>query len=166
VSAGGSRPWPAITTSGPLEPARSVPRSEARLFALQIVRDPGYRSRLMEKARAGRLPPPIEEMLWAYAYGRPPERMEIGPPGAFQELEDLPMPALALRAKQVAEFLEIEAAAEERGEDGPLREAPVERAAQRRTDAVVEIALRTERAARSGGDGGEGDSSPDEDPAA
>jgi hypothetical protein len=63
-------------------------RNEARLFALQIVRDPAVRTRLLEQARSGRLPPPIMLMLFHYAYGKPPDRLEIGRGPDLSELSE------------------------------------------------------------------------------
>lgn len=50
---------------------------EARKFAQGIVASAKYRKTLREQAENGELPPPIQTMLWAYAYGKPPEKVEI-----------------------------------------------------------------------------------------
>ena len=79
--------------------------NEARIFALRVVRDPLYREKLLIFARARRLHPLIEQMLWHYAYGKPPERVELGRAGDFESLEHLSKEELAERARKLAELL-------------------------------------------------------------
>lgn len=50
---------------------------EAREAASRIVDDPEYRENLLLRAKAGRLAPAVETMLWHYAKGKPVERVEI-----------------------------------------------------------------------------------------
>lgn len=75
---------------------------EARIFALRVVRDPAYREALLHHARARRLQPAVEIMLWHYAYGKPPDRIELGHPGEFGDLEGLSREELAARAAAIA----------------------------------------------------------------
>jgi hypothetical protein len=81
-------------------------RNEARLFALQIVRDRAYREALLKAARARTLPAAVETTLLAYAYGRPTERVELGRPGSFSELEGMSNKDLVLRARALSEAAE------------------------------------------------------------
>jgi hypothetical protein len=53
--------------------------AEAREACAEIVDDRAYRSELLERARAGKLAPGVETMLWYYAKGRP--REDIGVAG-------------------------------------------------------------------------------------
>ena len=55
---------------------------EAREAASEIVDNPAYRAKLVERALAGKLPPQIEAMLWAYAKGKPKETLELSGPDA------------------------------------------------------------------------------------
>lgn len=82
-----------------------VQRAEARMFALSIVRDPEYRKNLLIYARARMLPPAIEAMLWAYAYGRPVERVDVNVSQDPSRLEGLSRQELAERARLLSEVL-------------------------------------------------------------
>lgn len=93
-------PFPARPAGSPLGRAQ---RNEAKLFALQIVRDPEYRSGLLRAARARKLPPAIETMLWHYAYGKPVEKIDIGL--STDELEEMSDLELAKRAAMLAAVL-------------------------------------------------------------
>jgi hypothetical protein len=44
---------------------------DAREFFVDIVNNPDYRQSLERRARAGKLAPAVECMLWFYAYGKP-----------------------------------------------------------------------------------------------
>lgn len=44
------------------------------VFARSIVEDPTYQAQLLLRAQRGGLPPPVETMLYGYAYGKPAER--------------------------------------------------------------------------------------------
>lgn len=58
---------------------------EAREFAQRLVDDEEYRRSLRERLLAGSAGQ-MEILLWAYAHGKPPDRIETGGPGAFAEL--------------------------------------------------------------------------------
>jgi hypothetical protein len=90
----------------------SVQRQEARLFALSIVRDPVYRMMLMDRARTGKLAPAVETALMAYAWGKPPDRIELGRIGDAARFDSLSDDQLAERA--------VSAAAALRGEASPV----------------------------------------------
>ncbi len=50
---------------------------EAQAFARGIVTSAKYRKTLKEQAEAGTLPPALQQMLWAYYAGKPPEKVEV-----------------------------------------------------------------------------------------
>lgn len=43
-------------------------------FARSIVENPDYQTNLLKRAQGGELAPPVETMLFAYAYGKPTEQ--------------------------------------------------------------------------------------------
>ncbi len=49
---------------------------EAKLACSEIIDDPAYRFKLLSRARAGKLAPAVECMLWHYAKGKPKETIE------------------------------------------------------------------------------------------
>jgi len=79
-------------------PLSPVQKREAQLFALEVIRDPEYRANLKKAAIARTLAPAVEIRLLEYAYGKPPEKIELGRPGAFSRLDDLGPEGLAERA--------------------------------------------------------------------
>lgn len=81
-------------------------RNEARLFALTILRDPLYQQGLLAAARKRELAPAVEIAIMHYGWGKPPDKVEVGAPGAF-DLEDLPAAALADRAETLARTLRL-----------------------------------------------------------
>jgi hypothetical protein len=87
-------------------------RNEARIFALSIARNPEYRRNLTLAAIKRELAPAVELAVLAYAYGKPPDRVELGGPGAFGGYEDLPPEALAERAEHLAKVLRMAPRAE------------------------------------------------------
>ena len=48
-----------------------------REAAVAMTEDPVYRKKLLERLRAGTLAPGIEQMIWAYAYGKPKDTVAI-----------------------------------------------------------------------------------------
>jgi len=80
---------------------RAAQANEARLFCLSVVRDREYREALMIAAKARVLPPAIERMIWHYAYGRPPDKVELQV-STLPQLAELPLDQLAARATDVA----------------------------------------------------------------
>lgn len=81
-------------------------RNEARIFALQIVRDPAYRTNLLLAARNRTIPPGIESLLWHYAFGKPVETVEVGRIGE-SNYEELSREALINRAVELADRLRL-----------------------------------------------------------
>ena len=51
--------------------------AEARAVCAAIVNDPTYRAKLTARAQAGTLAPPVEAMLWHYAYGKPRDSVHV-----------------------------------------------------------------------------------------
>lgn len=47
------------------------------LFARSVLEDPKYQDNVRTRARNGKLSPPIEALLYAYAYGRPTEARRV-----------------------------------------------------------------------------------------
>jgi hypothetical protein len=60
---------------------------EAKAAANALVDDPQYREGLRKRLIAGTAPH-MEPLLWAYAKGKPVDRVEQGGPGAFTALDD------------------------------------------------------------------------------
>lgn len=60
---------------------------QAREMAALIVDDPEYREGLRRRMIAGTAAH-MEPLLWAYAKGKPVDRVETGGPGAFAALDD------------------------------------------------------------------------------
>ncbi len=50
-------------------------------IAIKLVEDREYRRQFALRFKAGELAPPLEAMVWHYAYGKPTEHMEIGGEG-------------------------------------------------------------------------------------
>lgn len=78
---------------------------EARAFALEIVRSPEYRKSLMDRVRAGTLASNIEAMLWAYAYGKPADKLEVKHINPTAQLAEMSVDELAERADLIAKVL-------------------------------------------------------------
>ena len=90
---------------GRLEKLSEAQKDEARLYSLRLVRDPVYRKVLLHDLRARKVSGTIEAMVWAYAYGRPPERIEIGRIGDTDLLDGLSREELAARAKALSNWI-------------------------------------------------------------
>ena len=57
-------------------PKKGSRQAVARLCQ-RMVSDPAYQKQLIERLRSGRLSPVMESALWAYAYGRPVESIDV-----------------------------------------------------------------------------------------
>jgi hypothetical protein len=57
-------------------PKKGSRQAVARLCQ-RMVSDPAYQKQLVERLRSGRLSPVMESALWAYAYGRPVESIDV-----------------------------------------------------------------------------------------
>jgi hypothetical protein len=137
----------------PVAPAPRLPqggrtlaasRNEARIFALGLVRDAQYRANLLKAMRERTVAPAVEVAILAYAYGKPTERVEVGRPGEFNELDEMSPEALLARAQLIAAALagDPEALKAYAGEHNLIQEV-----AEQRTDDSA-IATRTDEIAR------------------
>lgn len=61
--------------------------TEVKAVANMLVDDPEYREMLRQRLIKGTAPH-MEPLLWAYAKGKPVDRVESGGPGAFAALDD------------------------------------------------------------------------------
>lgn len=52
-------------------------RQEGQAFARRILQSAAYRQTLEKRAIDGTLPAAVETMLWHYAYGKPPETINV-----------------------------------------------------------------------------------------
>lgn len=80
--------------------SRSVTLAEAQKVARDIICDADYQMALKARAAAGRLPPAVETMLWAYGYGKPAEHIDINT--NIRDLRTKPLEDLASEAEQLA----------------------------------------------------------------
>lgn len=113
--------------------AVAAQRNEARLFCLQIVRDEQYREKLLALARRGLLNPAVEQMLWAYAYGKPPDRIVFGFENEEESLEDLSVEQLRDRVQNLAvRLVEL---------SEPAPSAPAAEHDQAAAEAVTDLSL-------------------------
>jgi hypothetical protein len=60
---------------------------EAREFATRLINDDEYREALRWRMISGTAGA-MEAVIWAYAKGKPVDRVELGGPGAFAQLTD------------------------------------------------------------------------------
>jgi hypothetical protein len=56
---------------------RKAMKGEITQLATYLVTDPIYLEDVQRAMREGRLHPAIQQMLWAYAFGKPKERIEV-----------------------------------------------------------------------------------------
>lgn len=57
---------------------RNKATDEAKTFCASLVEDPDYQQAFKRAFIARKLPPRLEEMVWHYAKGRPPQSVEVG----------------------------------------------------------------------------------------
>jgi hypothetical protein len=102
---------PMIHVPDPANPTELIPakrltliqKNEAKNFALEIITSNEYRESVRRRAKAGTLPPPVEQMLWHYAYGKPAETVKVE--HTTSELEGMSPGELATRAAVLSEIL-------------------------------------------------------------
>ena len=68
--------WRGGSAGRPLGTPNKATR-EVRAFCQQLVADPEYRAGLQRRWREGSLPPALEQMIWAYAIGKPPQALQV-----------------------------------------------------------------------------------------
>lgn len=88
---------------------------EAAEFCKRIIYDPRYQSNLLERARAGVLPPQMEALLFYFVFGKPTEKVEISAPDLAKPLENLSEAELAKRTASLMERIRDMAQAAKEG---------------------------------------------------
>lgn len=81
-------------------------RHEAQKFARRLVESEKYRLKLQEDLDKREVAPAIESMLWAYAFGRPIEQVQLSITAGQEDLSTLSVEELQKRAQALAEQLE------------------------------------------------------------
>jgi hypothetical protein len=61
---------------------------EIRAAATELVDDPIYRAKLLRDFRKRKVTPQVECLMWAYAYGKPIERVAVGAAGDFDKMTE------------------------------------------------------------------------------
>ena len=51
---------------------------EAKALCLELLSDQAYMERFRRAWRSRQLPPRLEELVWAYAFGKPTQSVEVG----------------------------------------------------------------------------------------
>lgn len=65
-------------TGGRRMGSKNKRRRDIETYCRSIVEDATYRAQLQARALAGTLPPPLEVLLFHYAYGKPSEPLDVG----------------------------------------------------------------------------------------
>ncbi len=76
---------------------------QIRLFCQEVIADPEYRRKFLERARKGQLGT-MEQVCWAYAYGLPPQHLSVDV-SPRDELAQLSMGELVQRAEHILKEL-------------------------------------------------------------
>lgn len=63
--------------SGRKKGSRNKRTQDVEAYARGIVEDPEVQAMMLKQAKDGTLPAPLVQMLHAYAYGRPMEKVEL-----------------------------------------------------------------------------------------
>ena len=68
-----------VWRGGPGRPAGTPSRAtgEVRAFCQRLVADPEYRANFEQRFCSGMLPTALEQMVWAYAVGKPRQSFEV-----------------------------------------------------------------------------------------
>src|SRR5688500_4026911 len=64
--------------------ARNKVSKEAQDFCRRLTKDPTYRKKLKEDWKRRKVPPAIEQLVWAYGHGKPVEQVNINGEGGEQ----------------------------------------------------------------------------------
>lgn len=70
------RPFQRGNTGRP-KGAKNKQTVEIREMARRLVNDAAYRRALKKRLQDGELSPPMETLLWHYAYGKPSDKVEV-----------------------------------------------------------------------------------------
>jgi len=95
---------------------------QAAAYAREVVEDPAYRAKLMERARNGELGS-MEPILWAYAYGKPIEQVKLMNADGSNALDLSTLSAGELAQRALHLHAVLQAAAEAQQEKEAMREA-------------------------------------------
>lgn len=85
-------------------------RNDAQIEAKKLLTDPAYTASVLDRIKRGELAPQVETMLWHYAYGKPPDVIQVEGGTLIEQLEQLSDAQLAQRAARAVERLEAAAA--------------------------------------------------------
>jgi hypothetical protein len=121
-----------------------------REFCRSVCEDKEYRAAILRRARTNTLGP-MEQVIWAYAWGRPKERVEIELSAPSPDLSQLSMQELIMQASELmlqlrqAEEQEMALPAEYRLENAPPNAPPtavplLNEIVQRHVDVAAQVA--------------------------
>lgn len=71
------RPKGTPKTGGRTKGTPNKATAEAKSLCQRLVTDRAYRASFRMRFKAGELPPPLEAMVWHYAYGKPTEHVQV-----------------------------------------------------------------------------------------
>ena len=94
------KPW--LMTGG----VTQLSSAEGRTFARQLLGSEDYRSWLTDRIKNRTLPTNIEQMLWAYAYGKPVEQVKLSVGQTQEDLSALTLAEMRERVSQLQHALE------------------------------------------------------------
>jgi hypothetical protein len=91
-------------TPSELDTAQLSDKASVKDFARDILNSAQYRLSVLRRIVLDDLPPAVEIMLYAYAYGKPVDRLEVTDKTARKELTP---EAIAIRAKRLQEIANL-----------------------------------------------------------
>jgi hypothetical protein len=65
-------------TGGRIKGTPNKTTTDVGAVARALVDDAAYREAFKKRFQAGDVPPGVEQMIWHYAYGKPPDSLQIG----------------------------------------------------------------------------------------
>lgn len=93
---------------------------DAQAFAVGVLESQDYKTQFIARVKTGTLPPALEMMLYHYAYGKPPDRLELTSLTEDADLTGMTDEELATHAQQVLDDIRNEM--EKRKQDQPKPE--------------------------------------------